>query len=193
MEKENANEKTVQVLVEVFGVGPVEVDLSISKVRWDSVVESLAEEVADEIENFAYEIENEDDSLDFGDSIGYIDTETGYCYDCTPEQALIAFHLQSGMRMEMILYNLSALETLRDALIKELKTNHPEHTKEIQRLKDITCPGCAMSEDGFCHDDNERCEQEQVCQIHSGYPTELLDDVASKIDKNLLTTEFKQK
>ena len=193
MEKENANEKTVQVLVEVFGVGPVEVDVSVPKDRWNSVVESLAEEVADEIEYFAYEIEDEDDSLDFGDSTGYIDTETGYCYDCTPEQALIAFHLQTGMRMEMILYNLSALETLRDALIKELETNHPELTKEIQRLKEITCPGCAMSEDGFYHDDNERCEQEQVCQIHSGYPTELLDDVANKIDKDLLTTEFKQK
>ena len=50
MEKENANEKTVQVLVEVFGVGPVEVDVSVPKDRWNSVVESLAEEVADEIE-----------------------------------------------------------------------------------------------------------------------------------------------
>ena len=169
------NEKKIKVYAEV-GELLFDVYVTVSQEAWDEELDSLEEEVRDDIAN----CEGEDE--DFNESTGYIGNE-GHSHNCTSAQARMAYHvLGSGCEFGLILARLGALEQLRDAIIKDLVEGDTEHQyeEELQMLKGIKNYEQAML--GYELDDTSDSEEDQVVYIWDRYPLELLDELAKRID-----------
>lgn len=169
--------KTIKVYASVCDHSTVyEVEVAIPKDEWERELDNLAEEVDADIDNYIY-MEGQDEYHDFvegfKDSTGYIDGLYGHSHDCNSDQARMAYHLQSfGADVDVFLDHCDALGTLRDALVRELETNHPEKIREIYALKNISDLDEAMVSHYRDEDD-----EEWICHIYCRYPLELLDDL----------------
>ena len=148
------------------------VEVAIPKDEWERELDYLAEEVDADIWNMDMDEEEKEEYAE-STSTGYIDTTYGHSHDCNPDQARMAYHLQSfGADVDVFLDHCDALGTLRDALVRELETNHPEKVKEIETLKNLSDLDEAMVSHYRDEDD-----EEWICHIYCEYPLELLDDL----------------
>lgn len=175
------------VEVEVFLLDTetvVDVNIAIPQDDWEYVINEAVGEIGAVIdEEFMEPFSEEDDVKE----AGYLDLD-GYSHNCTGRQAYIATCLGYVPASACdILDHANALGTLRDAVIKELETNHPEKEKVIQLLKNIADEDLRYAfsdmDSSSYHDDedgdDEPHEKEQICSVE--YPDELLDELAKRI------------
>ena len=175
------------VEVEVFLLDTetvVDVNIAIPQDDWEYVINEAVGEIGAVIdEEFMEPFSEEDDVKE----AGYLDLD-GYSHNCTGRQAYIATCLGYVPASACdILDHANALGTLRDAVIKELETNHPEKEKVIQVLKNIADEDLRYAfsdmDSSSYHDDedgdDEPHEKEQICSVE--YPDELLDELAKRI------------
>ena len=166
--------------VEVFILEPetvVDVTIPIPQDEWEYVVNEAVGEIGAVIdEEFMEPFSEEDDVKE----AGYLDLD-GYSHSCTGRQAYIATCLGYVPASACdILDHAHALGTLRDAVIKELETNHPEKEKVIQLLKDIADEDLRYAFSDMDEDDDEESHEiKQICSVQ--YPEDLLDELAERI------------
>ena len=168
------------VEVEVFLLDTetvVDVTIPIPQDDWEYVINEAVGEIGAVIdEEFMEPFSEEDDVKE----AGYLDLD-GYSHNCTGRQAYIATCLGYVPASACdILDHANVLGTLRDAVIKELETNHPEKAKVIQLLKDIADEDLRYAFSDMDEDDDEESHEiKQICSVQ--YPEDLLDELAERI------------
>jgi len=181
-----------KVKVSVFDPSTtVEVELPVHQEDWDSLVERAASDAKDQLIEIDYEFAEQGE--EWGTCGGYIDYE-GMSHDCNNDQAVIAYCMTPYQTVGSILHDWGMLEQLRDAVVLELETNHPEKVEQIQALKQIDDVAKAM----LCASDWDCCDCEdvefpgelwdkdaQICLIHCDYPLDLLDEIARRVQSSL--------
>lgn len=179
--------KNIKVYASVCDHSTVyEVNVAIPMETWERNVDNLADVVEVDIVNYIFGLEDEDYDYaeHFKDSTGYIDTFYGHVHDCSPDQTRIAFHLDaSGVSVDRFLEDCDALGIFRDAFVKELETNHPEKSAEINALKSIVDLEKGMLT-WYDNDDRLLEDEDWICHIYCEYPLELLDDIDRKMRQN---------
>jgi hypothetical protein len=94
-----------------------------------------------------------------------------------------------GADMGTILCHLSTLGALRNAIIEELETNHPEKVREIQMLKELKDLDSDREEhhieDEWTKEKSEgQPDQERLLRmVIDEYPLDLLDELARKVNQ----------
>ena len=172
------NQKKIKVEVFILDTKTiVDVNISIPQDEWEYVVNEAVGEIGVVIaEEFMEPFSEEDDVKE----AEYLDLD-GFSHSCTGRQAYIATCLGYVPASACdVLDHAHALGTLRDAVIKELETNHPEKEKVIQLLKDIADEDLRYAFSDMDEDEDEESHEiKQICSVE--YPDELLDELAKRI------------
>ena len=153
------NEKRIKVVAGFAGL-EFEVFVTVSQDAWDSEMDSVEEDVRGDIKDCEF----------FGE------------YDAneyeSPQDHLVS-HLVFCCPYRFILKHLGVFEQLRDAMIEDLIESDTEHQYEhvLQMLKEIT--DCERVMIAPFDDDEEDVEYITIC---NEYPSEMLDELAKRID-----------
>ncbi|MBO6251353.1 MAG: hypothetical protein J6N71_08400 [Muribaculaceae bacterium] len=189
------DEKKIKVYAEI-GELLFDVYVTVSQEAWEKELDSLEQEVRDDIANCEcdedieedFDEEADDDSSANDDNYygGYIGQADGYSHGYTSAQGQIANHLVS-CQFGRLLEHLGVLEQLRDAIVRDLveSDTHHRHDEELQMLKSIKNFVQAMlGEDEYDYDycaDCDSGDEKQVITIWDRYPLELLDELAVRV------------
>jgi hypothetical protein len=167
----------------------IEVEVPVTENKWKSEMEILVEEIECNLEDEEFFAESDGEGID-NDSYNYYVDNYGMIHNGNSSQCKMAHHLMArGADMGTILCHLSTLGALRNAIIEELETNHPEKVREIQMLKELKDLDSDREkhhiEDEWTKEKSEgQPDQERLLRmVIDEYPLDLLDELARKVNQ----------